>query len=102
MGNKRRWLWEIRSSDRPIKPTKRLILFLTTYGGSQIRRIVLRDTRRISLKILYCLLQVRAKARTLLALGASKIYMSPFGEFGPLDVQVFKADEIFERRSAFK
>lgn len=25
--------------------------------------------------------------------------MSPFGEFGPLDVQVFKADEIFERRS---
>ena len=25
--------------------------------------------------------------------------MSPFGELGPLDVQVFKSDEIFERRS---
>jgi hypothetical protein len=40
-----------------------------------------------------------AGAGTLIALGANQIYMSPFGEFGPLDVQVFKSDEIFERRS---
>jgi Serine dehydrogenase proteinase len=38
-------------------------------------------------------------AGTLLTLGASTIHMSPFGELGPLDVQVSKTDEFMEQRS---
>jgi|HubBroStandDraft_1064217.scaffolds.fasta_scaffold43286_3 hypothetical protein len=38
-------------------------------------------------------------AGTLLAICATKIYMSIFGELGPLDVQLLKEDELWERRS---
>ena len=38
-------------------------------------------------------------AGTLLATAANAIVMSPFGELGPLDVQLRKKDEIFGRRS---
>lgn len=38
-------------------------------------------------------------AGTLIALGANEIIMSDHGELGPLDIQVFKPDELWEQRS---
>ena len=38
-------------------------------------------------------------AGTLLAIAGNTVIMSPFGELGPLDVQLRKRDEIFGRRS---
>lgn len=38
-------------------------------------------------------------AGTIIALGAHELVMSDHGELGPLDVQMFKKDEIWERQS---
>ena len=38
-------------------------------------------------------------AGTLVAVGAKKLYMTPFSELGPLDVQLVRPDELGERRS---
>jgi len=83
-----------------IKADQGLVLALVTYGGSadSAYRIARYSQNYFKDFIVYVPSACKS-AGTLIALGASKIYMSPFGELGPLDVQVAKADEIFERRS---
>lgn len=77
-----------------------VILILTTYGGLpdaafRIMRFLQRKYKKITLYIFgYC-----KSAGTLMALGADEIVMSDFGEFGPLDVQVLKSDELYGRSS---
>lgn len=79
---------------------KNAILILTTYGGDpdaafRAMRCLQRKYEKITLYVFgYC-----KSAGTLMALGADEIVMSDFGEFGPLDVQVFKSDELYGRSS---
>lgn len=82
------------------KRQKNAGLILTTYGGDadagfRIMRFLQRKYEKITLFVFgYC-----KRAGTLMALGADEIVMSDFGEFGPLDVQVFKSDELYRRES---
>lgn len=82
------------------KRQKNVVLILTTYGGDadaafRIMRFLQRKYEKIILFVFgYC-----KSAGTLMALGANEIVMSDFGEFGPLDVQVFKSDELYRRES---
>jgi hypothetical protein len=83
-----------------VRPERKIMLVLVTYGGSADSGYrIARYAQNFFKDFLLFVPNACKSAGTLIALGASKIYMSPFGEFGPLDVQVFKSDEIFERRS---
>lgn len=70
--------------------------FLTTYGGNphaayRMARALRRSYTNIRLIIVgYC-----KSAGTLITLGADEIAFGPFGELGPIDMQVRKPDEIF-------
>lgn len=82
------------------RKNKNIILSLTTYGGSaneafKIGKLLLSMYKDVSIYIpSYC-----KSAGTLITACANSIYMSPFGELGPLDVQLSKKDEIFESKS---
>ena len=83
-----------------IAKEKKIVLILVTYGGSADSAYrIARYAQNFFTDFVVIVPSMCKSAGTLIALGASTIYMSPFGELGPLDVQVFKADEIFERRS---
>jgi hypothetical protein len=83
-----------------VKPERKLMLVLVTYGGSADSGYrIARYAQNFFKDFLLFVPNACKSAGTLIALGASRIHMSPFGEFGPLDVQVFKSDKIFERRS---
>ncbi len=89
----------MQSSDA--QPARRnSILFLTTYGGDagQAYRIA-RLLQSISDKFYLCVPSVCKSAGTLIALGAAEIFMPPASELGPLDVQLWRRDEIGQRRS---
>lgn len=79
---------------------KNAALILTTLGGDvdpgfRIMRFLQRKYDKITLFVFgYC-----KSAGTMMALGADEIVMSDFGEFGPLDVQVYKSDDLFIRSS---
>lgn len=76
------------------------LLILVTYGGSansayRIARFLQKNYEELIVFIpSYC-----KSAGTLVTLGASRLIMSDFGEIGPLDVQLFKQDELGERKS---
>lgn len=75
-------------------------LVLSTYGGDAdaafiIARYLKRFYKRFTLYVFgFC-----KSAGTLIALGADEIVMSHRGEFGPLDVQILKSDELVFRSS---
>jgi hypothetical protein len=82
------------------KRSAKLVLCLVTYGGSA------NTAYRISkwLHAMYDDISVFVpsfckSAGTLIACSANEIIMTPFGELGPLDVQLQKRDEIFEIKS---
>jgi len=82
------------------KRRKNIFLILVTPGGDanasyRIARC-LQDSyeRFIAFVSGYC-----KSAGTLCVLGANEIVMSDMGELGPLDVQVYKKDELFEASS---
>ena len=85
---------------KDVPKDKKVVLVLVTYGGSADSAYrIARYAQSFFTDFIVIVPSMCKSAGTLIALGASTIYMSPFGELGPLDVQVFKADEIFERRS---
>lgn len=90
----------IQAARKIPKRQKNVVLILTTYGGDadaafRIMSFLQRKYEKITLFVFgYC-----KSAGTLMALGAHQIVMSDFGEFGPLDVQVFKSDELYRRES---
>lgn len=79
---------------------KNVVFLLTTRGGSpdaayRIARCLQSQYENF---ILY-IYGICKSAGTLIAIGANEIVLSDFGEFGPLDVQLGKKDEIFENVS---
>jgi hypothetical protein len=81
---------------------KNCALILTTYGGSPDAAFML--VRFLKRKysggkfILYILGSCKS-AGTLVALGADEIVMSPYGQMGPLDIQLAKEDSLWDRNS---
>lgn len=79
---------------------KNMLLILITEGGSadvayRIARCFQEKYERFYLYVAgYC-----KSAGTIVALGANEIIFSDHGELGPLDVQMRKKDELFERQS---
>ena len=75
-------------------------LVLTTYGGTadSAYRITRYLKRTFKSFVLYVFGPCKS-AGTLLALGANEIVMSCWGEFGPLDVQLVKRDDLAFRNS---
>ncbi len=97
------WDFQIGPLLRAKKERPNLLTILTTYGGSAdsayrlarwIQDIYGEGGTTYLLVDTFC-----KSAGTLLAIGFEEIIMSPDAEFGPLDVQLRKADEIEERTS---
>lgn len=74
---------------------KNFSLLLTTYGGDPDAgyRLVRAIKRYYNDFILYVYGSCKSTG-TLIALGANQIIMSDYGEFGPLDIQLAKDDEL--------
>lgn len=84
-----------RANSRP-----NVLLVLSTPGGdADAAYIIARYLKREYEKFILCVYGYCKSAGTLLALGADEIIMSDRGEFGPLDVQIAKDDEIGRRSS---
>ena len=78
----------------------RLVLALLTYGGDANAGYRIGRLLQAFYQDLTVLVPAVCKsAGTLIACSANRIAMSPLGELGPLDVQILKRDELFERRS---
>ena len=80
--------------------SKKASLILSTYGGDLdsafrlIRAFTLRyDAFRV------CVVGPCKSAGTLVTLGAHEVAVGPFGELGPLDVQLSQEDELYGLRS---
>lgn len=87
------------SDEQP--PKSNVCMFLTTYGGhaDQAYRIA-RILQNITNGAFHLCVPTQCKsAGTLIALGASDLYMPAISELGPLDVQLRRRDEIGQRRS---
>jgi hypothetical protein len=79
------------------KRRENVILLLTTNGGlpdSAYR--MARCLKRQYKKLVLYIYGVCKSAGTLVAIGADELILSDFGEFGPLDIQLGKKDELFE------
>jgi hypothetical protein len=82
------------------KSGKRVFLFFCTYGGdADASYKMARYLKTKYEKLTLCVLGNCKSAGTLFALGADDIAMGITGEFGPLDVQMFKPDEFLRRSS---
>jgi hypothetical protein len=97
------WDFHIGEQMRARKKGPNLLAVLTTYGGSAdsayrlarwVQDLYGEEGTTYFLVDTFC-----KSAGTLLAIGFEQIIMSPDAEFGPLDVQLRKADEIEERTS---
>lgn len=82
------------------KRRENAFLMLCTEGGDADAAYIIARYMRANYKqfILYVGGWCKS-AGTLIALGADPIIMHDFAEFGPLDVQIMKRDEAFERTS---
>ena len=79
---------------------KKAILLITTYGGSaEPGYRIARWFQRFYEEFWLYPTSVCASAGTLIAMGAHGLYMSPFSELGPLDVQLKKRNELNEFKS---
>ncbi len=88
----------ISENSSDIRPNA--VLILTTNGGIadsayKIARLLQKSHENLFLFIpSFC-----KSAGTLIALGASELYLTELSELGPLDVQLFQQDELFKSRS---
>lgn len=81
-------------------PKKNACLFLATYGGDADAAYRIARALRHNYEKLHIFIPRECKsAGTLLLIGATTLIISDRGELGPLDVQLSKPDEIFERSS---
>lgn len=81
-------------------PRKNACLFLATYGGDAHAAYRIARALRHHYEKLHVFIPRECKsAGTLLVIGATSLIISDRGELGPLDVQLSKPDEIFERSS---
>jgi hypothetical protein len=76
------------------------ILVLSTFGGDPDAAYILaRFFRRAYERFSICIFGLCKSAGTLACLGADDIVMTPFGELGPLDIQLSKDDSLAARTS---
>jgi hypothetical protein len=82
------------------KKNDKLVLVLVTLGGSanEAYRIG-RYLQAVYNKVVCFIPSYCKSAGTLLAIAAHELRISPYGELGPLDVQLLQKDEILGRRS---
>ncbi len=79
---------------------KNVFLMLATRGGSADAAYrIARSLQSHYTKFIIYIYGICKSAGTLVAIGAHEIILSDFGEFGPLDVQLGKKDELFENTS---
>ncbi len=79
---------------------KNSILFLTTYGGDAVHAYKIARFLQITSDRFYlCVPSVCKSAGTLIALGANEIYMPVTAELGPLDIQLWRRNEIDQLQS---
>ena len=84
--------------DRRRRPN--LLFLLVTTGGDADAAYRLATTLQHHYERITCYVTGYCKsAGTLVAIGAHSLVMSDSGELGPVDVQLYKEDEIAERRS---
>ena len=82
------------------KEASKVALYLTTYGGlANAAYRIGRVLQAVYLDVTLVVPSLCKSAGTLVASSANTIVIFPFGELGPLDVQLLKRDELFERRS---
>jgi hypothetical protein len=85
---------------REPKRKKNVVLMLTTRGGSPDAAYrMARCLQRQYTKIILFIYGICKSSGTLVSVGAHEIILSDFGEFGPLDIQLGKRDELFEQVS---
>lgn len=73
---------------------------MAAYGGDpDVAFRLIRTLKRHYRSVILSVFGLCKSAGTLIALGADKIVMGEFGEFGPLDIQTVKADEMMSRSS---
>ncbi|NBC33145.1 MAG: hypothetical protein GVY13_10770 [Alphaproteobacteria bacterium] len=76
------------------------ILILTTHGGDPNAAYkIARLLQKTSQDFIVCVPAICKSAGTLIALGATELWMQGIAEIGPLDVQLIQRDEIGQRRS---
>jgi len=76
------------------------VVVLTTYGGDPDAAYILaRFFKRAYGRFTLCIFGMCKSAGTLACLGADDIAMTPFGELGPLDIQLSKDDSLAARTS---
>ena len=79
---------------------RKAVLLITTYGGSaESGYRIARYFQRFYEEFWVYPTSVCASAGTLIAMGANGLYMAPFSELGPLDVQLAKRNELGEYKS---
>lgn len=79
---------------------KKAIMLITTYGGSaEAGYRIARYFQRFYEEFWLYPTSICGSAGTLIAMGANGLYMAPFSELGPLDVQLAKRNELGEYKS---
>ena len=77
------------------KSHKNCKIFLLTSGGDPDAAYKISRYLQDQYSVFECIISGYCKsAGTLIAIGAHKLVFSPYGELGPLDVQVFKEDKL--------
>jgi hypothetical protein len=85
---------------RAHKAHEKLVLILVTYGGQpNVAYRIARFLQTAYQEIVAFVPSECKSARTLMVSAAKTVVLSPFGEIGPMDVQLLQRDEIFGRRS---
>jgi hypothetical protein len=85
-------------ANKPRKPN--IVLFISTHGGDPDAAYkIARNLRRLYKRITLVIVGPCKSAGTLIAVGADELVFGPFGELGPLDVQLRKPDDLFTMRS---
>jgi hypothetical protein len=83
-----------------VERRENVALVLCTFGGdADAAFIIARYLKRFYKKFTLYVYGYCKSAGTLIAIGADEIVMSHRGEFGPLDVQLLKSDELIFRSS---
>jgi hypothetical protein len=82
------------------KRHKNALLYLITLGGEPDAGYkISRHLQEVYERHTVVVSGVCKSAGTLIAIGAHELAFSPYGELGPLDIQVFKTDNLAERQS---
>ena len=91
---------EVMGCVTEFKKSNKVVLILVTYGGSANAAYRTARFLQTVYEDVVAFLPAECKsAGTLLVTAANSVIISPFGEIGPLDVQLLKRDELAGRRS---